>query len=97
MGEPQDFEFWGIRGNGQVFPKIVSLSKGTYFGQDVIIAVAQDITERKQAEEILDRQLKELTVLHSTSVAGTQSNSEDEIIEQVTRITASILDRKSVG
>jgi PAS domain S-box-containing protein len=90
MGEPQEFEFWGIRKNGQIFPKIVSLNKGTYFGQDVIIAVAQDITERKQAEEILDRQVKELTVLHATSVAGTQSNSQDEIIERVTQITASI-------
>jgi PAS domain S-box-containing protein len=90
MGEPQEFEFWGIRRNGQVFPKIVNLNKGTYFGQDVIIAVAQDVTERKMAEEVLERQLKELTVLHATSVAGTQSSTEDEIIEKVTKITASI-------
>lgn len=89
-GHPQEFEFWGIRKNGQIFPKTVSLNKGTYFGQDVIIAVAQDITERKHAEESLDRQLKELTILHATSVAGSQSNSEDEIISQVIQITSSI-------
>ncbi len=89
-GEPQEFEFWGLRSNGQVFPKTVSLNKGTYFGQDVIIAIAQDITARKQAEKLLERQLKALTVLHAASMAGTQSNTEDEIIEQVTRITAGI-------
>jgi PAS domain S-box-containing protein len=49
-----------------------------------------DITERKHSEERLERQLKELTVLHATSIAGAQSNSEDEIIERVTRITSSI-------
>ncbi|MCE9646407.1 MAG: GAF domain-containing protein [Chloroflexi bacterium] len=89
-GVPQEFEFWGMRNNGQIFPKIVSLTKGTYFGQDVVIAFAQDITERKNAEKVLERQLKALTVLHATSVAGVQSNSEDEIIEQVSRITANI-------
>ncbi|MBE7433014.1 MAG: PAS domain S-box protein [Anaerolineales bacterium] len=50
-GQPQQFEFWGIRSNGEVFPKDVRLYKGTYFGQDVVVALAQDITERKQAEE----------------------------------------------
>ncbi len=90
MGETQEFEFWGIRSNGQIFPKIVTLNKGTYFGQDVIIAVSQDITERKQAEEILERQLIELTILHAASIAGTQSATEDEIIEQTIKISASI-------
>lgn len=70
--------------------KIITLNKGTYFGQDVIIAIAQDITVRKQAEILLERQLKELTILRATTMAGTQSNSENDIIEQVTRITASI-------
>ncbi len=44
----------------------------------------------KQAEEILERQLRALTVLHAASLAGTQSNTEDEIIKRVTEITASI-------
>ena len=52
-GEPQQFEFWGLRSNGEVFPKIVRLKKGKYFEQDVIIAFATDITDRKQAEEML--------------------------------------------
>ncbi|MEZ0396113.1 MAG: PAS domain S-box protein [Anaerolineales bacterium] len=52
-GVPQQFEFWGRRSNGEEFPKDVRLFPGTYFGQRVVIAVAQDITERKRAEHAL--------------------------------------------
>ncbi|MBI2758892.1 MAG: GAF domain-containing protein [Chloroflexi bacterium] len=52
-GQPQEFEFWGLRSNGEVFPKNVRLYNGTYLGQDVVIALAQDITERKLAEQAL--------------------------------------------
>ncbi len=52
-GEPQRFEFWGLRSNGEAFPKEVRLNKGTYMGRDVVIAFAQDITERKRLEEQL--------------------------------------------
>ncbi|NMB80089.1 MAG: PAS domain S-box protein, partial [Methanomicrobiales archaeon] len=46
-GEPQYFEFWGKRANGEIFPKDVRLYHGSYFGKDVLIAVATDITDRK--------------------------------------------------
>jgi len=52
-GNPQEFEFWGKRKNGEIFPKNVRLYKGMYFEKDVIIAVAQDITEKKQADQKL--------------------------------------------
>ncbi len=52
-GEPQRFEFWGRRANGEIFPKDVRLAPGAYFGQQVIIALADDITERKRTEEAL--------------------------------------------
>ncbi|MBL0211723.1 MAG: PAS domain S-box protein [Holophagaceae bacterium] len=57
-GEPQQFEFWGRRANGGVFPKDVKLYPGVYFGQDVVIAFAMDITERKLADQTL-RQVTE--------------------------------------
>jgi PAS domain S-box-containing protein len=53
QGEPQQFEFWGRRKNGEIFPKDVRVYKGTYFGKDVLIAIAADITERKRAEAAL--------------------------------------------
>ncbi len=52
-GEPQQFPFWGLRSNGDVFPKEVRLFPGTYFGQRVVIAIGQDVTERNRAEDSL--------------------------------------------
>ncbi|MBI5715800.1 MAG: PAS domain S-box protein, partial [Chloroflexi bacterium] len=52
-GEMQQFEFWGRRSNGEIFPKEVSVNRGLYFGKPVVIAAARDITERKRAEEKL--------------------------------------------
>ncbi len=52
-GKTQAFEWWGRRKNGEIFPKDIILNKGRYFGRDVIIVTARDITERKNAERIL--------------------------------------------
>jgi PAS domain S-box-containing protein len=54
-GEPQRTEWWGRRRDGSTFPKDLVLARSTYFGQDVVIAVARDITEQKKAEEALRR------------------------------------------
>lgn len=50
---PSSFEFWGLRKNGEIFPKHVTVSKGTYFGQEVLIAVSADMTEQKSVEQSL--------------------------------------------
>lgn len=52
-GKTQTFEWWGRRKSGEIFPKEVVLNKGRYFGQDVIIAQARDISERKKVEKAL--------------------------------------------
>jgi PAS domain S-box-containing protein len=46
-GENQQFEFWGKRANGECFLKDVRLFSGIYFGQKVIVAMAREITCRK--------------------------------------------------
>ncbi|MFA5833794.1 MAG: PAS domain S-box protein [Bacteroidota bacterium] len=53
-GVPHQFEFWGKRKNGEIFPKDVITNKGKYFGHDVIITTARDITDRKRAERALE-------------------------------------------
>lgn len=52
-GKSEQFEFWGVRKNGEVFLKDVIVNKGKYFGKDVLIVTARDITERKKFENVL--------------------------------------------
>lgn len=60
-GIPQRFEFWGLRKNGEEFPKDVSVARGKYFGQDVLIAIASDITKQKRLETDLQMMVAEET------------------------------------
>ncbi|NQT65554.1 MAG: PAS domain S-box protein, partial [FCB group bacterium] len=53
-GKPQRYDFWGIRKNGEVFPKIVRSHHGLYLDQKVVITFALDITDRKKAEDALE-------------------------------------------
>lgn len=52
-GIPSRFDFWAVRKNGEIFPKEVIVNKGKYFGKDVLIATARDMTKQKEAEEKL--------------------------------------------
>jgi PAS domain S-box-containing protein len=97
QGEPQHFEFWGLRSNGEIFPEEIHLYKGVYFGRDVVISIAQDITERKRAEEALQRRLKELTVLHAIAVAESSAETSDELIQRVTDIIGDSLYTDNCG
>jgi PAS domain S-box-containing protein len=69
-GEPQQFEFWGLRSNGEIFPQEILLSKGVYFGQEIVIALAHDITERKQVEETLRQSEAKYRNLFNNSEVG---------------------------
>jgi PAS domain S-box-containing protein len=52
-GEKQQFDFWGKRKNGEIFLKDVHLYPGKFFNEDVVIAVARDITKQREAETAL--------------------------------------------
>ena len=50
-----------------------------------------DITKEKETEEALQRQLEELSVLHSASLAASSALDVDKLIEQVTNVIGETL------
>ncbi len=80
-GKPQCFEFWGLRKNGEVFLKEVRLNEVVYFGQKAIIAVAQDITERRESEKQLKRSEQRFrTLIENSPIAISMSRNEKIIL-----------------
>jgi PAS domain S-box-containing protein len=80
-GVPQMLEFWGMRSNGEAFLKEVRMCRGTYFGQEVLVAMAQDITERKKAEDSLRQSEERFRMLAEGAPIGISlMNSNDEFI-----------------
>ncbi len=57
-GEPQRYEFWGERRDGTAFPKEVQVNRVQYFGREVLLATARDISDRKRFEAELQEAVK---------------------------------------
>lgn len=79
-----------IRLDGQTIDVEVAARPIVFRGRNSIQAFVRDISEMKKSHEVMERQLKELMVLHAVAIAGTESASEDEIIERTTQIAASL-------
>lgn len=84
---PQMLEFWIVRQDGtrRYIQNRYSLSRR---GNEIIgrYVVTTDITERKQAEEALQRRLRELTIIHAIAEAGAEASDENALIERATQI-----------
>jgi PAS domain S-box-containing protein len=96
-GEAQEFESWGQRSNGDIFPITVRLFNGVHLGQKVVIAVIQDITTQKNTEEALQMQLRELSVLHAVALTASISRDIDALIQQITDIISDTLYSDNCG
>jgi PAS domain S-box-containing protein len=75
-GIPQTLEFWGKKKNGEEFLKEVRITKGSYFGKDILISTARDITERRRLKKSFAR-------ANSASVPYNKLHSE--VLEYTTR------------
>ncbi len=80
-GKPQHFEFWAKRSDGTVFPKLVQIEKGTWFGKPVLYNFSFDITERKKTEEALqDSEEKFNAIFNSSPSPAHLVNRKFEIV-----------------
>lgn len=67
--------------------------------REAVLVVVYDVTDRKTAERVLQRNLVELQTLYAVAVAGVESENEDELITRFVQIvrTAFHLDHLGVG
>jgi len=94
-GEPARFEFWGKRKNNTVFLKEISLTPGLWFGQEVVLAVGREITERKKAEELLKISEEKYRLLVQYSSDPIFSFNPDETYRFVNDAFANAFGKKS--
>ncbi|PJA31352.1 MAG: hypothetical protein CO187_09855, partial [Zetaproteobacteria bacterium CG_4_9_14_3_um_filter_53_7] len=69
-GVPQTLEFWALNSKGEEFPKEVHLYPGNYFGKQVVIAVATNISARKQQQALLESSRQRFQTLFDSSTDG---------------------------
>lgn len=70
LGKRGKFEGWGKKVNGEVFPSEMLVNTGSYFGEDVLIIIERDISERKLAEEELQKREQLFSELFNMSPLG---------------------------
>lgn len=97
QGETATYELSLVRKDGSIV--LVELAAGliTYQGAPAEIIIIRDISERKLAEQALQRQLQEMIVLNTVAAAGAEATDIDELIERVTNIIAGTLYQDNCG
>ncbi|MDZ7773729.1 MAG: PAS domain S-box protein [Balneolaceae bacterium] len=82
-GEVVEFTQWGKRKNGEVFPEKVILSPGTYFGEEVVIAISRDISAQHEVEEQLRKNEELFRQLFQNSPIAIAMMDENQEIRHV--------------
>jgi PAS domain S-box-containing protein len=62
------------------------LANITPMSEELTVWVAHDITARKQAEAIIQRQLQELTLLHAVAIQAAAAINEEDLLTQTTQL-----------
>ncbi|BAI61251.1 putative histidine kinase [Methanocella paludicola SANAE] len=85
-GEGGLFESLHMRKNGATFPAEINLRWLQLDGRQVIVAVVRDITERKRAEDELQRANRSLHALSKCDDAVIHAGEEKSLLENVCQI-----------
>jgi PAS domain S-box-containing protein len=78
-GEKIEFDFWGLRKNGESFPKIVRLNSIIYKGKKAIVAFGLDITDRYKAEQMIKESNEKYSALVEQANEGILINQDWKI------------------
>ncbi len=90
-GKAVSFDFWAVRKNGEAFPKEVIVNKGTYFKQNVLIATARDITERRRAEDAIRASEERYHSIITASPDGVAITDLEGRIQMVSPVSLTML------
>lgn len=81
-GEHLETLWWSVKKSGEVFPKNLSIRKGIYLGNEVLIAKGKDISESYLFERQLKEKEKRYRDLFERNLAGVYRTSlSGEILE----------------
>ncbi len=84
-GQNVSFEWLAKKHNGDLFWTEVTLRKTEISGNDRVIAVVRDITERKQSEEYFEKSQEKLVSIFESMIEGINYNEvvleNDEIVD----------------
>ena len=89
-GVSEEFEFVGKRKNGEFFPKECIANKGKYFGKDVLIVTARDVTERKKSETELKKRTDDLELINRINDGFNRGERIEETIRSLAEETRRI-------
>ena len=82
-GKPAKYEGWGRKRNGEVFPTEYMVNTGYYFGEEVLIVIERDISDRKEYEEALKHREGLFSKLFNSSPIGIALLNEHKEVEMV--------------
>lgn len=80
QGQEQEMFWWSKKKDGTIFPKILQMRKGVYFGEEVLFLSGRDISEQKSYENKLERSRKKYKELIDSSIVGVIIFKEEEIV-----------------
>jgi PAS domain S-box-containing protein len=77
----QRIEISGLRKSGEEFPVELSISPVLWEDQTLFLGFLRDITERRQAEKILEFRAREALLLHRVTALAAETSSRDEVVK----------------
>lgn len=98
--QQQKFDWWGKTKNGEIFPMEIILRHGSYFGKNVLIANARDISERLNYENSLRESEERYKTLASSAPVGifqTDKFGKIDFINQKLKEISGVKNEKEFG